>query len=132
MRKEYRNHVIDYFRNQYIAGRTPNPCIICNKMLKFGFLLEKAKAAGIDFDLFATGHYARMEESDGRFMLKKAKDLSFVLFIYPILISLEFLNYLFFNFSWKMIGGRYLSQSDNNIRKYIKHIGDIVLVIHPS
>ncbi len=76
LKKEYKSHVIDYFRNEYLAGRTPNPCILCNKLLKFGFLLEKAKNAGIDFDFFATGHYARIEELGGRFMLKKAKDLS--------------------------------------------------------
>lgn len=76
LRKEYRKHVIDYFKNEYLAGRTPNPCVVCNHRLKFGFLLEKAKEAGIDFEFFATGHYAQVEESGGRFLLKKARDLS--------------------------------------------------------
>ena len=40
LREEFRNHVIGYFRSEYLAGRTPNPCIVCNHSLKFGFLLE--------------------------------------------------------------------------------------------
>lgn len=76
LKKEFNRHVIEYFRKEYLEGRTPNPCIICNRRLKFGFLCEKAKIAGIDFDLFATGHYARAIESDGRFLLKRPLDLS--------------------------------------------------------
>ena len=45
LREEYRTHVIDYFRQEYLSGRTPNPCIVCNRSLKFGFLLEKARKA---------------------------------------------------------------------------------------
>lgn len=58
---EYRQWVLDYFRREYLAGRTPNPCVMCNWKLKFGLLLEKARAAGLTFDRFATGHYARVE-----------------------------------------------------------------------
>ena len=76
LREEYRRQVIDYFRSEYLAGRTPNPCIMCNQKVKFGYLLEKAKASGIQFDIFATGHYARLEESRGSFFLKKAEDQS--------------------------------------------------------
>lgn len=76
LKKEYRKHVIEYFRNEYLSGRTPNPCIVCNHILKFGFLLEKAKESGVDFGFYATGHYARIEKSDARFLLKKAKDPS--------------------------------------------------------
>lgn len=76
LKEEYRIHVIDYFRNEYLAGRTPNPCIVCNQKLKFGFLLEKVKAAGIDFRFFATGHYARVVQTDGRYLLKKSADRS--------------------------------------------------------
>lgn len=72
---EYRKYVIEYFRNEYLAGKTPNPCIACNQRLKFGFLLEKARQAGIDFELFATGHYAQIVESEGGFLLKKSIDL---------------------------------------------------------
>jgi tRNA-specific 2-thiouridylase len=56
LRQEYKNHVIDYFRNEYLEGKTPNPCVVCNQKLKFGFLLEKARQAGCNFDYFATGH----------------------------------------------------------------------------
>jgi tRNA-specific 2-thiouridylase len=76
LKEEFRNHVIDYFRREYLAGRTPNPCVVCNHRLKFGFLLEKTKEAGVDFQLFATGHYAQILESGGRFLLKRAADLS--------------------------------------------------------
>jgi tRNA-specific 2-thiouridylase len=76
LRQEYKNHVIDYFRNEYLEGKTPNPCVVCNQKLKFGFLLEKARRAGLDFDYFATGHYARIVESGNRFLLKRAADRS--------------------------------------------------------
>jgi tRNA-specific 2-thiouridylase len=76
LRAEYRQFVIDHFRSEYLAGKTPNPCIVCNRRLKFGFLIEKAKKIGADFEFFATGHYARIVISRGRFLLKKAKDLS--------------------------------------------------------
>jgi tRNA-specific 2-thiouridylase len=67
---------LDYFRDEYLEGRTPNPCVVCNKKLKFGFLLDKAKEAGITFETFATGHYADIAKSGGRHLLKKAVDLS--------------------------------------------------------
>ena len=76
LRREYRKHVIEYVRREYLAGRTPNPCVVCNDRVKFGFLLEKAGQSGIDFEFFATGHYARIQKIKGRFFLKKALDLA--------------------------------------------------------
>ncbi|MBN2418957.1 MAG: tRNA 2-thiouridine(34) synthase MnmA [Deltaproteobacteria bacterium] len=76
LRKEFTGHVIDYFRTEYLEGRTPNPCIVCNRILKFGFMLEKAREAGIEFDRFATGHYARIVEEKGKYLLKKPVDTS--------------------------------------------------------
>jgi len=76
LKSEFRERVIGYFRDEYLKGRTPNPCIVCNRSLKFGFLLEKARSGGIDFDFFATGHYARVAEERGRFLLKRPVDLS--------------------------------------------------------
>jgi tRNA-specific 2-thiouridylase len=76
LKEEYKNHVIEYLRSEYLAGRTPNPCVVCNHRLKFGFLLERAKEIGLDFDMFATGHYAQIKKSGGRFLLNKAADLS--------------------------------------------------------
>jgi tRNA-specific 2-thiouridylase len=76
--------VIDYFCREYLVGRTPNPCILCNQELKFNFLLNKAITLGID--MFATGHYANIEFDDtrNRYVLKKGidevKDQSYALF----------------------------------------------------
>jgi len=86
---EYREHVLGHFTREYLAGRTPNPCTRCNPLLKFGFLLEKARATGIAFDRFATGHYVRVcrDEQHGRYVLKKAlnqrKDQSYFLYALP-------------------------------------------------
>ncbi len=80
----FREKVIDYFIEEYIAGRTPNPCVVCNHELKFSNLLDKAKA--MDGDYVATGHYVRRERDSqtGRWLLKKAcdptKDQSYVLY----------------------------------------------------
>jgi tRNA-uridine 2-sulfurtransferase len=76
LKREFKDRVIGYFRDEYLKGRTPNPCIVCNRNLKFGFLLEKAKMGGIDFDYFATGHYSRVVESEGRFFLNRPVDRS--------------------------------------------------------
>ncbi len=73
MRKEFREMVIDEFIRSYENGDTPNPCVVCNKQLKFGLLLEKARELGCDF--IATGHYAKVETSSGQFVLKKAETL---------------------------------------------------------
>ena len=55
----FKEKVIDYFANEYIEGRTPNPCNMCNKYLKFGAMYEKAKE--LDCEYIATGHYAKIE-----------------------------------------------------------------------
>ena len=72
--KEFENFVIENFISEYIAGRTPNPCIVCNKYIKFGQMLKKANELG--YSKIATGHYARIVEKDGRFLLYKARDIS--------------------------------------------------------
>ena len=74
--EEFRACVLDNFRQEYRRGRTPNPCVRCNQRLKFGLLWEKAERQGIHFDLFATGHYARLERRDGRVILRRAVDRS--------------------------------------------------------
>lgn len=73
---EYRQWVLDYFRREYLAGRTPNPCVMCNWKLKFGLLLDKAHAGGLAFDCFATGHYVRVEynATPARYLLKRGRD----------------------------------------------------------
>lgn len=72
----YESTVLENFRSEYMHGRTPNPCIWCNTKVKFGAMVDYAHEK-IDFDYFATGHYARIEqnEANGRFDLLKAADL---------------------------------------------------------
>ncbi|HUB87671.1 MAG TPA: tRNA 2-thiouridine(34) synthase MnmA [Verrucomicrobiae bacterium] len=72
---EFQKHVIQYFADEYKAGRTPNPCVMCNQNLKFGRLIDRADQLGAD--LIATGHFARIEKNaDGsRYLLKRGKDL---------------------------------------------------------
>ena len=72
LRREFRENVIDEFTRVYRAGGTPNPCVVCNRTMKFGLFLEKALALG--YDGIATGHYARIEERDGRYVLHTAVD----------------------------------------------------------
>ena len=86
-KNEFREHVINDFINCYANCRTPNPCIECNKYMKFGFMWKKAKELGCDY--IATGHYAKTEynEEYGRWVLKKSnndkKDQSYVLWNIP-------------------------------------------------
>lgn len=70
----YKKTVLENFKTEYLSGRTPNPCVWCNSLIKFGALIDFAKKEGIEFDKFATGHYAKIEEKDGRFLLKRGKD----------------------------------------------------------
>lgn len=72
---EYKQVVLGYFKEAYLAGLTPNPCVKCNAEMKFGILLQKALRGGVPFDFFATGHYARVEKRQGRFLLKRGADL---------------------------------------------------------
>lgn len=71
-KNEFDEEVISYFVNEYLKGRTPNPCVVCNSKIKFGFLLNKAKEMKADY--LATGHYARIEKKNGRYVIKKAID----------------------------------------------------------
>jgi tRNA-specific 2-thiouridylase len=79
----FKKKVIDYFVKEYLEGRTPNPCIICNKKIKFEALLDKAVSMGIDY--IATGHYAQIQYKKGRYLLKKSKsktkDQTYALYI---------------------------------------------------
>ena len=61
--QEFQAHVIDYFCSEYLRGRTPHPCLACNDKIKFDFLMKKA--AALDIDYLATGHYARLDASAG-------------------------------------------------------------------
>ncbi len=61
---DYNREVLDYFTSEYRAGKTPNPCIRCNRFIKFGALLAGIKKLNIDFDYFCTGHYASIVRPD--------------------------------------------------------------------
>lgn len=86
-RKEFKKCVIDNFIDSYKNSKTPNPCVVCNKKLKFGYLYDYVKQNNIDY--IATGHYAKVEYSEKykRYVLKKAdninKDQSYFLYSIP-------------------------------------------------
>lgn len=80
LRSDFQAQVIDYFANEYLQGATPNPCVRCNREIKFGKMLEFARSLGAE--QVATGHYARVEYRDGRHLLMRsdsAKDQSYFL-----------------------------------------------------
>lgn len=81
IREEFGDYVIDNFVEEYIAGRTPNPCVLCNTHIKWSALLKRADA--LDCEFIATGHYARIREENGRKFIRQAidehKDQSYVL-----------------------------------------------------
>ncbi len=70
--REFKMHVVDYFIREYTRGRTPNPCLVCNRHIKFGLLLHHAFNMGADY--LATGHYARIRRMDGEYQLLKGVD----------------------------------------------------------
>ncbi len=72
--KEYYDRVFQYFLSEYKNGRTPNPDVLCNREIKFGPFLDKARQLGAD--MIATGHYAKTYQKDGKTYLQKAHDLS--------------------------------------------------------
>ena len=75
--KEFKKRIVDCFLKEYKQGRTPNPCVVCNKEIKFGLLLEKALTLGADF--IATGHYARLQNGRLFAARDKEKDQSYFL-----------------------------------------------------
>lgn len=81
IRNEFGNYIIDNFVDEYLAGRTPNPCVLCNTHIKWEALLKRADMLECEF--IATGHYARIREENNRFVVSKGldqtKDQSYVL-----------------------------------------------------
>lgn len=82
--KQYEEIVLKNFKQEYLSGRTPNPCIWCNSLIKFDALPYLAKLNGIEFEKFATGHYARVTNENNRYLLKSGispnKDQSYFLY----------------------------------------------------
>src|SRR5688572_21889495 len=74
IREEFGDYVIDNFVDEYLAGRTPNPCVLCNTHIKWEALLKRADNLGCDY--IATGHYARINQKDGRYYISRARDLN--------------------------------------------------------
>lgn len=81
IREEFGNFIIDNFVDEYLAGRTPNPCVLCNTYIKWEALLKRADQ--LDCEFIATGHYAQVREENNRFLVSKGldenKDQSYVL-----------------------------------------------------
>jgi tRNA-specific 2-thiouridylase len=73
LRKEFKRKIVDCFIKGYKKGITPNPCVLCNKEIKFGLFLKEAEKMKADY--FSTGHYAKVVKKGGIFHLLKAKDL---------------------------------------------------------
>ena len=71
-KKEFRDNVMDYFTNEYLCGRTPNPCIACNRYVKWEALLQRSLSIGADY--IATGHYSRLEERSGHIYIVAGDD----------------------------------------------------------
>ena len=68
----FQQTIIKNFINEYLAGRTPNPCVLCNTLIKWQALLERAD--GLDCEYIATGHYAKVKQSNSRYFISKARD----------------------------------------------------------
>lgn len=76
LREKYKKNILNFFISEYLNGNTPNPCVKCNHEMKFGAIVEELKKKKVEFDYYATGHYARIEYDKNRkqFILKKAVD----------------------------------------------------------
>ena len=78
----FKKYVIDYFISEYLNGRTPNPCVVCNKKIKFGILLDKLDELGYDY--LATGHYVLIEKKYEKYLVKRTcsiKDQSYYFYV---------------------------------------------------
>lgn len=74
LHEKFEQEVLTYFRREYSRGRTPNPCILCNRRLKFVALLDGLETQDINWNYFATGHYVRREQVGNIFKLKRGRD----------------------------------------------------------
>ncbi len=72
--EDFKKTILKYFRESYLSGQTPNPCIMCNQGVKFGLMVKKAKEL-FDFDVFATGHYAQILDMPEGKVLARGKDI---------------------------------------------------------
>jgi len=112
LEEEFKRLVVDYFCGEYSLGRTPNPCIACNRQLKFGLLLEKVREMGADY--LATGHYVRVEPPVDGYRLLKAVDITKDQSYFLYTLGQEQLKRLLFP-----LGG----MSKNEVRKAATELG---------
>lgn len=90
LREKFKKDVIDYFIREYQRGNTPNPCIVCNKQIKFGVMLEEAEKLGAYY--LATGHYAKIkQDEDNEYYIEKANSLD------------KDQTYMFYNFNQEIL-----------------------------
>ena len=123
----FKEKVINKFVNSYIKGATPNPCIDCNKYMKFEKLFERMKVLNCDY--IATGHYVRKEYINGKYVLKKAidstKDQSYVLYF----LNQEQLKHLLFPIgSYEKVNVREIAKENGFINADKKDSQDICFV----
>lgn len=114
----YESTVLKNFKDEYLGGRTPNPCIWCNQKIKFGAMVDYAKEAGIQFDYFATGHYARIERENDRYCLKRGMD------------PLKDQSYFLYRLSQRQLA-RTLFPLGSMSKKQVREI-DVELGFHPE
>lgn len=92
--REFKVAVVDYFLAEYAAGRTPNPCVMCNKKIKLGLLLKHARALG--YDGVASGHYLKRLDKDGEARVYRAKDANKDQSYFLYTFTQQELKYLYF------------------------------------
>lgn len=111
----FENEVIKYFVNEYINGRTPNPCVKCNRKIKFYEMLKLREEIGADY--IATGHYAKITNHDGEYWLEKGKDLKKDQSYFLGQLKYEYLQYIKFPLE---------NIEKTEVRKYANKLGLIV------
>lgn len=111
----FENKVIKYFANEYVKGNTPNPCVKCNREVKFYELLKLREEIGADF--LATGHYAKITEHNGIYWLEKGEDLKKDQSYFLGQLKYEYLQYIKFPLA---------DIEKTEVRKYAKNLGLVV------
>jgi tRNA-specific 2-thiouridylase len=94
LKKIFRKKIIDYFISDYLQGKTPNPCALCNEEIKFAALIKKMKE--FDFDYVATGHYANIRKTENDYLLVKGKDTKKTQEYFLARLKKEYLRYIIF------------------------------------
>jgi len=126
LQEEFRHFVVDYFCQEYRCGRTPNPCLACNRHIKFGLLMDNLLSTGVDY--MATGHYAKIEYQGLHYHLLKAKDVKKDQTYFLYMLNQEQLGHILFplgNYSRDEIQ---LIAKQNNLPLNIKSSQDICFI----